>query len=139
MTELKDSISLICPIDSTDCICDSYPKSRENELLCVSLITSSPAGAASVSYELQTEWRFRAGAADGYARPVLLGVAPDSRQANPGNSRSGLRALERDEDIPRPTLCLERGGPALVQVRCVVTDRQRVAVQGIDPFPRLPL
>ena len=52
---------------------------------------------------------------------------------------SGVRALERDEDIPGPTLCLERDGPALVQVRCVVARRQRVAVQGIDPLPRLPL
>jgi hypothetical protein len=41
---------------------------------------------------------------------------------------SGLRALERDEDIPGPTLCLERGGPTLVQVWCVVADCQRVAV-----------
>src|SRR5262249_46210286 len=52
---------------------------------------------------------------------------------------SGLRALERNEDIPGPPLGLERGGPALVQVRCVVAGRQRVAVQGIDSLPHLPL
>src|SRR6266850_1998182 len=84
-------------------------------------------------------WRSRAGATDGSARPARLGVAPGPRQATPGNCRSALRARERDEDIPRPTPCLERGGPALVQVRCVVACRQRVAVQGIDPLPRLPL
>src|SRR5262249_41540054 len=49
------------------------------------------------------------------------------------------RALERDEDIPGPLPGLERGRPALVQVRCVVACRQRVAVQGIDPLPHLPL
>src|SRR5215831_9855967 len=33
---------------------------------------------------------------------------------------STLRALERDENIARPTLRLERGRPALVEVRCIV-------------------
>ena len=47
--------------------------------------------------------------------------------------RSRLGAIKRDEDIPGPTLCLERGGPALVRVRCVVAGCQRVTVDGIDP------
>lgn len=69
----------------------------------------------------------------------LLGVASSSRQAEPNNYRLGLRALEGDQDIPRPTLGLKRGGPALIQVRRVVAYRQRVAVQGIDPLPGLAL
>jgi hypothetical protein len=73
------------------------------------------------------------------SRCMLFGVASNLWQANLSNCRSRLRALERDEDIPGSTLCVERGGPALVQVRCVVADCQRVAVQGIDPLPRLPL
>src|SRR5262249_25344354 len=52
---------------------------------------------------------------------------------------SRLRALERDEHIAGPTLCLERGRPALVEIRCIVAGCQRVTVQGIDPLPRLPL
>src|SRR4051794_5008598 len=41
--------------------------------------------------------------------------------------------------MPGPRLRLERGGPLLVQIRSVVARRQRVAVQGIDPLPSLPL
>jgi hypothetical protein len=50
-----------------------------------------------------------------------------------------LCALERNEDIPGPAFCLERGGPAILQVRRVVAGCQRVAVHHIDPLPRLPL
>src|SRR5262245_16366156 len=53
--------------------------------------------------------------------------------------RSGLRALKRDEDISGATPGLERGGPLSIHVRRVVANRQRVTVEGIDPFPRLPL
>jgi len=52
---------------------------------------------------------------------------------------SGLRARERDKDISGPTLCLERRGAVLVQVRRVVAYRERVAVQRIDSLPLLPL
>src|SRR5262245_17146913 len=52
---------------------------------------------------------------------------------------SRLRALECDKDIPRAGLCLEGGWPRLVQVRCVIANCQRVAVQSINPLPRLPL
>jgi hypothetical protein len=97
-----------------------------------------------VNYSVSHFWesaylltRSGSGAADGSAQPLLLGWRRTSRQAKPGNCCSGLRALERDEDIPGPALCLERGGPALVQVRRVVAYCQRVAVQGIDPLPRL--
>ena len=55
------------------------------------------------------------------------------------NRRSRLRAPERDEDIPGPTLCLERSGPTLVQVWRVVASRQRVAVQAVNSLPRLAL
>src|SRR5262245_34015577 len=78
-------------------------------------------------------------AAPGSARPALLGVAQHPGQTNLSNCGSGLCALERYEDIPGPTFCLEHGGPALVQVRCVVARRQSVTVQGIDPLPRLSL
>src|SRR5215510_11684327 len=56
-----------------------------------------------------------------------------------GSLPSTLRALERDENIAGPTLCLERDRPALVEVRCIVAGRQRVTVQGIVHLPRLAL
>jgi hypothetical protein len=68
----------------------------------------------------------------------LLGIT-GSNLASGLDQLSGLRALERDEDIPGPTVCLERGGPTLVQVWCVVAGCQRVAVQAINPLPRLAL
>ena len=49
------------------------------------------------------------------------------------------RALERDELIPGSALRLERNGPTLVQVRCVVADRKRITVQNIDALLGLPL
>jgi hypothetical protein len=49
------------------------------------------------------------------------------------------RALERDDLIPGAALRLERNGPTLVQVRCVVADRKRISVQNIDALPGLPL
>jgi hypothetical protein len=55
------------------------------------------------------------------------------------SSVSMLCALERNEDIPGPAFCLERGGPALLQVRRVVAGYQRVAVHNIDSLPHLPL
>src|SRR5689334_16120831 len=60
------------------------------------------------------------------------GVSPVRRQAKPDNCHSGLRPLERDDNVPGPRRRLERGGPSLVQVRSVVARRQRVAVEGID-------
>lgn len=56
-----------------------------------------------------------------------------------GSDLSGLCTLERNEDISGATLCLERRGPAFLQVRCVVADWQRVAVEDVDALPRLSL
>ena len=54
----------------------------------------------------------------------------DPARSHPGSP------LERDEDLPDPLFA--SNAAALGQVRCVVAHRQRVAVQGIDPLPRLP-
>jgi hypothetical protein len=68
-----------------------------------------------MSYELPpTGMAVPVRSADDSARPALLGGRRGPQQANPGNCRLGLRALERDEDIPGPNLRLERDGPALV-------------------------
>src|SRR5687768_6178436 len=54
-------------------------------------------------------------------------------------ARSGLCALERDEDMPGPTFCFEGARSALLQVWCVVANRQGVAVEGVDALPHLAL
>ena len=49
-----------------------------------------------------------------------------------------MGALERNEDVARPFHSFERGGTVFGRVRRVIADRQRVAVQFVDPLPRLP-
>src|SRR5262245_1975500 len=63
-----------------------------------------------------------------------LGTTRDGSAAG----RSGLRALECDEDGPGPALGLEGGGAVLAETRGVVADRQGVAFDRVDPLPDLP-
>ena len=49
---------------------------------------------------------------------------------------SGLRALEGDQHIAAARLRLEGGRAILLRIRRVVADGQRVAVDGVYPFPR---
>src|SRR5262249_44434521 len=52
---------------------------------------------------------------------AILGlVRPSIASSRLESLPSTLRALERDENIARPTLRLERGRPAFVEVRCIV-------------------
>ena len=72
-----------------------------------------------------------------YAAVLGVGLRHYSPSSISGSIRG--RALERDDLIPGAALRLERNGPTLVQVRCVVADRKRIAVQNKDTLPGLPL